>query len=214
MGSYDQGQRLGAMSNLDATCSAGNCVDLSKLDPHHTFSPSGVPLSKESRPRALPFTMEKCGAIFPITFNDCGGIFPALNFSGQKFSRTKFPPSPPVAFHPVQPISRTMSFVGPACWSRSVLCEHLPKPSVQIMHKLRGSTPLPAAASHGFSVPAAATLRLLHIDKALPTTRSSRPATPATVQQDTHMYAHIPCYLNHCVPLRRWLLTAGGKACM
>ena len=34
--------------NLDATCSAGNCVDLSKLDPHHTFSSSGVPLSKES----------------------------------------------------------------------------------------------------------------------------------------------------------------------
>ena len=50
LGSYDQGQRLGAISNLDATCSAGNCVDLSKLDPHHTFSPSGVPLSKESRP--------------------------------------------------------------------------------------------------------------------------------------------------------------------
>ena len=36
--------------------------------------------------------MEKCGAIFPITFTDCGGIFPALNFSGQKFSRTKPPP--------------------------------------------------------------------------------------------------------------------------
>ena len=46
----DQGQRLGAMSNLDATCSAGNYVDLSKLDPHHTFSSSGVPLSTESRP--------------------------------------------------------------------------------------------------------------------------------------------------------------------
>ena len=36
--------------------------------------------------------MEKCGAIFPITFSDCGGIFTALNFSGQKFSRTKSPP--------------------------------------------------------------------------------------------------------------------------
>ena len=36
--------------------------------------------------------MEKGGAIFPITFNDCGGIFPPRNFSGQKFSHTKFFP--------------------------------------------------------------------------------------------------------------------------
>ena len=36
--------------------------------------------------------MEKGGAVFPITFNDCGGIFPRRNFSGQKFSHTKFPP--------------------------------------------------------------------------------------------------------------------------
>ena len=36
--------------------------------------------------------MEKGGAIFPIIFNDCGGIFPRRNFSGQKFSRTKFFP--------------------------------------------------------------------------------------------------------------------------
>ena len=32
------------------SCNAGNCVDLSKLDPHHTFSSSGVPLNKESQP--------------------------------------------------------------------------------------------------------------------------------------------------------------------
>ena len=33
-----------------AVCCAGNYVDLSKLDPHHTFSSSGDPLNKESRP--------------------------------------------------------------------------------------------------------------------------------------------------------------------
>ena len=46
----DQGRRLGAISNLDAACSAGNYVYLSKLDPHHTLSSSGVSLNKESRP--------------------------------------------------------------------------------------------------------------------------------------------------------------------
>ena len=50
LGSYDQGQRLGAINNLDAICSAETYVDLSKLDPDHTFYSSGVPLSKESRP--------------------------------------------------------------------------------------------------------------------------------------------------------------------
>ena len=42
------------------------------------------------------FSTPNSGAIFPITFNDCGGIFPAQNFSGQKFSRTKTPPPPPL----------------------------------------------------------------------------------------------------------------------
>ena len=47
--------------------------------------------------------MEKGGAIFPITFNDCGGIFPRRNFSGQKFSHTKFPP-PPCILGPNLPV--------------------------------------------------------------------------------------------------------------
>ena len=80
-------------SDLDVTCRAGNCVDLSKLDPHHTFSSSGVPLSKERRPWALPFTMEKCGAFFPVSFQDRSGIFPILKNLGQKFSCTKISPS-------------------------------------------------------------------------------------------------------------------------
>ena len=58
-------KRPGALSNLDVTCSAGACGDLSRLDPHHTFSSSGAPLSKESRPWALPFTMESLAQFFP-----------------------------------------------------------------------------------------------------------------------------------------------------
>ena len=55
------GQRLGAISNLDVTCSVGNLCGPEQTKPSsHTFF------------RALPFTMEKCGAIFPITFEDCG----------------------------------------------------------------------------------------------------------------------------------------------
>ena len=83
--------------NLDATCNAGNYVDLSKLDPHHTFSSSGVPLNEKCRPWAWPFAMENCSAIFSIIFNVCGAIFPLLNLSSQKLSRTKIPPPPAVA---------------------------------------------------------------------------------------------------------------------
>ena len=40
LGSYDGGQWLGTISNLGTTHNAGNCVDLRKLDPHHTLSSS------------------------------------------------------------------------------------------------------------------------------------------------------------------------------
>ena len=49
--------------------------------------------------------MEKGGAIFPITFNNCGGIFPPRNFSGQKFSHTKFPPPLYSEFLPIAWVS-------------------------------------------------------------------------------------------------------------
>ena len=68
-------------------------MDLSQLDPHHTFSLSGDPLSKESQPWALPFTMEKCGSFFPVISEDRGAIFPIAIFFRTKIF--PFEPLPP-----------------------------------------------------------------------------------------------------------------------
>ena len=92
MGSYDQGQRLGAISNLDATCSAGNCLDVSKLDPHHSFPQVVSPSKRRANLRPCPSPWKRVAQFFPSLLTIVAEFFPGGIFPGKNFPILNFPP--------------------------------------------------------------------------------------------------------------------------
>ena len=80
MWSYGQGQRLGAISNLDALCSAGNCVDLSKLDPHHILPQVVSPSVRRADLRPCPSPWKSVAQFSPSLLTIVAEFFRAKIF--------------------------------------------------------------------------------------------------------------------------------------